>query len=139
LLDKSRKSKIEVRKLREQRQFDGDIASEIARMTEYVQSSKYQNSLISLSSALDIQNSEPFNDIGSFEAMCSLVLDLRHSVSKDQSLHYDLILEDEDLLAILTHLDIERSKLLGRLWRLGENKLYIMATNDTECKLTPSS
>jgi hypothetical protein len=130
LLDKSRKSEIEVRKLREQRQFDDGIASEIARMkTEYVhrvQSTK-------------IVNSEPFDDIGSFEAMCSLVLDLRHSVSKDQSLHYDLILEDEDVLAIVAHLDIERSKLLRCLWRLGENKLYIMATNDTECKLTPSS
>jgi hypothetical protein len=79
--------------------------------TEYVQSSKNQNSLISLSSALDIQNSEPFNDNWSFEAMYRLVLDLKNSVNEERSLHYNLMLEHEDLSAIFSHLDIERSKL----------------------------
>jgi hypothetical protein len=133
LLDKNRKSEIEVRKLKEKRQFDADIVSEISRIkAEYVQSSKNQNSSISLSSVLDIQNSEPFYDNGSVEAMYSLILDLRHSVNEERSLHYNLMLEHEDLLAIFAHLDIERSKLQLALATVAEQSAVDNAIREAE-------
>lgn len=112
LLDKYRKSEIEVRKLKEQRQCDADIASEIVRMkTECLRSSNSRNSPLSPRSALSIYHSEVFDHNLSVEGMYRLIFDLRQSVNEERNLHHNLMLEHEDLLAIFAHLDIERSQL----------------------------
>ncbi len=112
LLDKYRKSEIEVRKLKGQRECDADIASEIVRMkTECLRSTNSRNSPLSPSSALASYHSEVFDYNLSVEGLYRLILDLRQSVNEERNVHRSLMLEHEDLLAIFAHLDIERSQL----------------------------
>mmetsp|Transcript_48686 Transcript_48686/g.72249 ORF Transcript_48686/g.72249 Transcript_48686/m.72249 type:complete len:525 (+) Transcript_48686:88-1662(+) len=144
LAEKYRIAEIQARRAHREGHFETEVAAEVARLrTESSQASRaYDMNGSSSSTALVIGKNYSNGHRGGHgeevhyqmtaEEMYDLIMDLKTSVKEERELYRELLVEHEDLLALLAQQDMEKRSLEAALSNHSGEKAVEMAIHEAE-------